>query len=390
METKRGACLLRRFIGAAALSAALLAPAGRASSSTAAQPAATGAFPAATVSKLDSAITQWFATWKAPGVVVAVTIPGKGSYIVARGKANPATGEPMRLDDHVRIGSVTKTFTVTLLLQLADKKLLSLDDPVSKYEPFVPNGKNITLRMLANMTSGLFSYTFDKQFVHGLLSNPHRMWKPRELVDIAIKHEPPFAPGKGFQYCNTNTVLLGMIIEKVTKRDIADDFKRMVFQPLGLTNTIWPAGESLPSPYAHGMTNQTLDDSVKDATHWNPSWGFTAGQLVSNLQDLRTWVKAYTTGALLSPAMQKERLTWVTLPPNQPQHKYGLGIGYDHGWLGHTGELPGYNTAPFYLPQQDATIVIEVNSDIGANKKDPAPALFKALAKIVTPNNVPD
>ncbi|HEY1977630.1 MAG TPA: serine hydrolase domain-containing protein [Candidatus Baltobacteraceae bacterium] len=374
---------------AAALAVTAIA-AGRASTALALTPSpSTGAFPPATVSKLDAAIANWFAAFKAPGVVVAITIPGKGSYIVARGKGDPATGKAMSLDDHVRIGSVTKTFTVTLLLQLADKKRLSLDDPVSKYEPFVPNGKNITLRMLANMTSGLFSYTFDKQFVHDLFSDPHRPWTPRQLVDISIKHKPPFLPGKGWQYCNTNTVLLGMILEKVTKHAIGDDFKTMSFAPLGLTNTFWPTGGNMPSPYAHGFSIQPLNKEKVDASLWNPSWGFTAGQIVSNAQDLRTWVKAYTTGAQLSAAIQKQRLTWVTLPPNVPDHKYGLGIGFDHGWLGHTGELPGYNTAAFYLPAQDATMVIEVNSDIpGPNDKDPAPALFRALTTIVTPNNI--
>lgn len=379
----------RRFHFAAALVGAVTVLAGCNASAVTLKPA-TAAFPPATVSKLDDAIAQWFKTYKAPGVVVAITIPARGSYIVARGRANSATGAPMSLGDHMRIGSITKTFTVTVLLQLADKKRLSLDDPVSKYESFVPNGKNITLRMLANMTSGLFSYTFDKEFVHELYTHPHRSWTPRQLINISIKHKPPFLPGKGWQYCNTNTVLLGMILEKVTKNDIGDVFKAMSFGPLGLTNTVWPTGGSLPSPYAHGISEQ-LDGKTVDASHWNPSWGFTAGQLVSNLQDLRTWVKAYTTGAQLSAAMQKQRLTWVKLPPNSPQRKYGLGIGFDHGWLGHTGELPGYNTAGFYLPEQDATIVIEVNSDIpGANKKDPAPVLFRSLAEIVTPNNVPE
>ena len=349
----------------------------------------TGAFPAATVSKLDDVIAQWFQTYKAPGVVVAVTIPGKGSYIVARGKADPATGEPMALDDRVRIGSITKTFAVTVLLQLADRKRLRLDDPVSKYESFVPNGRNITLRMLANMTSGLYSYTFDKTFIHELYSEPHRSWSPRELVDISIKHKPPFLPGKGWQYCNTNTVLLGMIVEKVTGKNIADVLKTMSFQPLALSSTLWPTDGRLPSPYAHGISILP-NKKIVDATHWNPSWGFTAGQLVSNMQDLRTWVKAYTTGAQLSAAMQKQRLTWVKLPPNTPQRKYGLGIGFDHGWLGHTGELPGYNTVAFYLPSQDATVVIEVTSDVpGADHKDPAPPLFRAIATILTPNNIP-
>ncbi len=372
----------------AAIVAAVVAMAGCARSIAPQPQPSPGAFPPATVARLDAAIAQWFAAYKAPGVVVALTIPGTGSYVVARGDANPATGEAMSLADHVRIGSITKTFTVTVLLQLADEKKLSLDDPLSKYEPSIPNGKHITLRMLANMTSGIFSYTHDTTFVRELLADPNRVWTPRELVNIALKHKPVFAPGKGFQYCNTNTVLLGMIIEKVTKAPIADVFKTMSFEPLGLTNTSWPSGGSLPSPYAHGITDQTPDDRVADATHWNPSWGFTAGALVSNVADLQTWVRAYATGAQLSAAMQRQRLRWVTLPPNTPQHKYGLGIGYDHGWLGHTGELPGYNTSAFYLPSEHATIVVEVNSDISVDHRDPAPALVHALTKIVTPGNV--
>ena len=88
--------------------------------------------------------------------------------------------------------------------------------------------------------------------------------------------------------------------------------------------------------------------------------------------------------------MQAERLTWVTMPPNTPERHYGIGIGEDHGWLGHTGELPGYNTAAFYLPDKKATIVIEVNSDIPVGKVNPAPMIMKALARVVTPKNVPE
>ena len=103
------------------------------------------------------------------------------------------------------------------------------------------------------------------------------------------------------------------------------------------------------------------------------------------MSDLRTWVKSYATGSLVSPEMQKERLTWVTLPPNTPEHHYGLGIGEDHGWLGHTGELPGYNTAAYYLPAKKAVIVVMVNSDIPVGKTNPAPAIFKAMAAVLTP-----
>ena len=145
----------------------------------------------------------------------------------------------------------------------------------------------------------------------------------------------------------------------------------------------------MPAAYAHGITEQTLDNTRADATNRNPSWAFTAGELISTMADLRTWVQSYATGSLISPEMQKQRLTWVTFPPNTPERHYGIGIGEDHGWLGHTGELPGYNTAAYYLPAKKAVIVVMVNSDIPVGKVNPAPAIFKALAAVVTPQNVP-
>ncbi len=346
-------------------------------------------FPAQTRAALDSAVTQWLTTFKAPGVVAGIWIPGRGSYVIARGVSDIATGAPMSSDLHFRIGSITKTFTVTALLQLADEKKLALDDPVSKYASYIPNGRNITLRMLANMTSGLFNYTEDDAFVTDVFTHPGSVWTPRQLIDVGIAHPPNFAPGTGFHYSNTNTVLLGTIMEQVTGMPIQAVFAEKIFGPLGLQNTSWPTGSTLPAPYAHGITVQTLDGNQADATSRDPSSAYTAGQLVSNLDDLKVWAKSYTTGSLISPAMQEQRLTWVTFPPNTTQKQYGLGIGYYNGWLGHTGELPGYNSGAFYLPDQDATVVILVNSDIPAGTDNPVPALWRAFAQILTPGNVP-
>jgi D-alanyl-D-alanine carboxypeptidase len=339
---------------------------------------------------IERALDDAWRASKAPGVVVGIWIPGEGSFVVAKGVGDIATGQPMRVDDHFRIGSITKTFTVTVLLQLADEKKLGLDDPVSKYLSFVPNGQNVTLRMLANMTSGLASYTEDDAWVKIAFSNFQRVWTPRELVDVGLAQKPNFAPGTGWHYSNTNTVLLGMVIEQVTGQRIADVFTAKIFKPLGLTNTVWPTSSALPTPYAHGITVQTLDDSQADATNRNPSWAFTAGELISTMEDLKRWVESYATGSLLSPEMQKQRLTYVTLPPNTAVRKYGLGVGSDHGWLGHTGELPGYNTGAYYLPSMKATIVMMVNSDIPANGVNPVAAIFKSLTKVVSPGNVPE
>ncbi len=362
--------------------------AGCSSSTSAPTPAPSVTFPPATVSAINAAIANWFTQYQAPGVIVGIWMPS-GTYVSAQGKANIATGEPMQVDDHVRIGSITKTFTVTVLLQLAAENQLSLDDPVSKYVSYIPNGQNITLRMLANMTSGLFSYTEDDNFVTSLLANPTQEWTPQQLLDIAITHPPYFPPGTSFHYSNTNTVLLGVIIQQVTGKNICGLYYVENFSPLGLTNTQCPQGEAMPAPYAHGITEQTPNGSVADATNWNPTWAFTAGWLISDLQDVKTWVKAYTTGAQLPAALQQQRVDWITVPPATSNNSYGLGIGLDNGWIGHEGGLPGYNSEGQYLPAQDAEIVVLVNSDIAHNGLPPAFALWQALTKILTPDNVP-
>lgn len=348
-----------------------------------------GPFPKAKQAAIEAALAKSWAETKTPGVIVGIWIPGEGSYVTAKGMGDPAKKQPIRVDDHVRIGSITKTFTVTALLILCDEKKLSLDDPVSKYAAYVPNGQNITLRMLANMSSGLFNYTEDDPFVAKILGQPDRKWTPRQLVDVGLAHPPYFAPGTGFHYSNTNTVLLGMIIEQVTGKPIRQVFAEKLFKPLKLTQTVWPTSSAMPSPFAHGYTVQTLDNKEADATFRDPTWAFTAGALISTLHDLRIWVDSYTTGSLISPAMQKERTTWLTVPPNTPERAYGLGIGIDHGWLGHTGELPGYNSSANYLPSKKATVVVLVNSDIPADKANPAPQIFKALTRVISPDNVP-
>ncbi len=363
---------------------ALLGP-GMAGAQPRPQPVVT-TFGGATTKAIDVAITSWFAKYKAPGVIVGIWFPNKGTYVSAQGVANPANGQGMNVNDHMRIGSVTKTFTITALMVLADRRRLSLDDPVSKYLPSVPNGSNITLRMLANMTSGIFNFTEDAIWLQQWQTNPHRIWSARELVNIGLSHPPYFAPGKGFHYSNTNTVLVGQVLEKVTGQPIRAIFQRYIFAPVGLRYTIWPLSADLPFPHAQGVTE--IDGRIVDATKFSPSISNAAGELISTLADMRIWAKANATGTLLSPAMRKQHLTWVTFPPLTPDHAYGLGILNNHGWLGHNGSIAGYTSEVFYLPSQDATIVILASSDVPVDNTTPADALLRALTRILTPSNV--
>ncbi len=153
----------------------------------------------------------------------------------------------MTTDLYFRIGSETKTFTVTALLKLVDDRRIRLDDPISRYVDGVPNGRRITLRHLAGMRSGLFPYTEDPDFVHDLLSDPSRSFTPREVLAYGFKHPNTFAPGAQFEYSNTNLVLLGLVIEKVSGQRAADFIHKRVLRPAQLDHTLFPSGAEFPS-----------------------------------------------------------------------------------------------------------------------------------------------
>jgi D-alanyl-D-alanine carboxypeptidase len=325
----------------------------------------TAPLPADVVAKLDEAARFSFKEAAAPGAIVGVRTP-QGTWIAAYGKADPIAGTPMEVGMHTRIGSVTKTFTGTIIMQLAEAGKLSLDDPIEKYVPGVPNGSRISLRMLADMTSGIASYTRSTKFTDIYFAKPETVFTPDRLLAIGISESPIFEPGVRFDYSNTNTILLGMVIEKVTGEHVGDVYKKMVFHPLGLKNTSWP-GEAteMPAPYAQGFTLQgdyAKPDAPSDATHWNPAWGWTAGELISTMADLLIYGRALGTGqGLLGHAAQAERLRSFPSPAG-----YGIAIGCIDGWVGHTGELPGYNTSVFYDTTNDATVVVQANSDIAS------------------------
>ncbi|MFC8666315.1 serine hydrolase domain-containing protein [Streptomyces sp. NPDC057199] len=338
--------------------------------------------------RLDKAIEDVRQKADIPGVIVGLWMPGKGNYVRATGVADTATGRPMTTDPFMRIGSETKTFTVTALLKLVDDGRIRLDDPISKYIHGVPGGKRITLRHLAEMRSGLYPYSADPDFVHDLLSDPSRSFTPREVLAYGFKHKNTFKPGKQFQYSNSNLVLLGLVIEKVSGHRLVDFIDEEVLRPADLRHTLFPLDAEFPEPHPRGYTNQTLSGEVEDSTDWNPSWGWAAGAMISNLHDLRRWAKIVATGTLLSPQTQKERLK--TLPTGFPGTSYGLGIFNSDGWIGHNGSIPGYESVTVYLPSKKATLVVLLNTDISYEGKEPSSALARAITEIVTPANVYD
>ncbi|WP_330261101.1 serine hydrolase domain-containing protein [Streptomyces sp. NBC_00539] len=391
---------LRRACVAAAAAGLLIAPAAAAGSAHGATDAAPSAPAApspspdgdfarltpAVAAKLDAAIRQVLREARVPGVTVGLWAPGKGSYVKSFGVADKATGAPMTSGLRVRIGSETKTFTVTALLQLVGRHEVGLDDPIGKYVAGVPNGNRITLRELAGMRSGLFNYSEDADFDKALTTDPDKPFTPQQLLDYSFKHGVQFAPDAQFDYSNTNLILLGLVIEKVTGRPLNDVIMRDVVGPAGLQHTLFPTGAQFPEPHAQGYTDQTASGKIENATDWDPSWAWAAGAMISDLQDLRSWAHTLATGTLLTPETQAQRLK--TKPIGVPGASYGLGIFNVQGWIGHNGSLPGYEVLAVYLPPARATMVIVLNTDVLHDGQEPSTLFGEAVTRIVTPEHV--
>lgn len=328
-----------------------------------------------------------------PGAIARVITPD-GVWQGTVGTAGPDDDVAPTADDITRIGSITKTMTGTVLLQLVGEGKVSLDDVLSDYIPGIPNGDVATLRQLADMTSGIPSYSLNEEWQAEYFSDPETQFTPQQLVDFTVAMPVSFAPGEGWEYSNSNYILLGLIIEQVTGQPIAQVFRDRLFDPLGMTDTAYadPDGSVLPSPHLSGITEQGQPEgTTADATYWSPTVGSMAGQVSSTLNDLEKWGQALFTGeGILTPEMQQLRRDSILTspPPNNATSGYGIALGNRDGWWGHTGEIPGFNTALFHNYDLGATIIVLVNSDIPMststdNPPNPAPYIEAAMAEIL-------
>lgn len=298
---------------------------------------------------------------KVPGAIVGVWQEGRRPYLQAFGVANTKTREPMRTDFNMRVGSLTKSFTVQAILQLVQDGKVGLDDPIGKYVRGVPRGRVITLRQLAAMRSGLYNYLADLD--PNLYKDPQRAWTPQELLDVSFSKPLLFQPGTQFDYSNTNTVLLGLVVEKASGIPLHRYIRERITEPLGLRHTLLPTGAgALPSPHPRGYANST-PGKVVDATDWNVSFAWAAGGMISNLRDIGVWTRALAKGRLITPALQCERERFLLAEAEGHNAKYGLALELQSGvWKGHNGNISGFMTYPYYLPEERMTVVMLINA----------------------------
>ncbi|PEJ79943.1 serine hydrolase domain-containing protein [Bacillus wiedmannii] len=312
-----------------------------------------------------------------PGILAKTSEGGK-TWSYAAGVANLSSKKPMKTDFRFRIGSVTKTFTATVVLQLAEENRLNLDDSIEKWLPGVIQGngyddKQITIRQVLNHTSGIAEYTRSKSFN---LMDTKKSYRAEELVKMGISMPPDFAPGKSWSYSNTGYVLLGILIETVTGNSYAEEIENRIIEPLELSNTFLPGNSSVIPGTKHARGYIQLDGASepKDVTYYNPSMGSSAGDMISTADDLNKFFSYLLGGKLIKEQQLKQMLT--TVPTGEAAlGRYGLGI-YEtklpNGvsiW-GHGGSIPGFVTFAGGTLGGKHTLAVNLNS-LNADSPDP-------------------
>jgi D-alanyl-D-alanine carboxypeptidase len=342
-----------------------------------------------------------------PGALVLLRTP-QGNFTAAYGTTELGTPTPPATNTHFRIASNTKTMTAALIVLLAQDGKLKFSDPVSDYVSNVPNGENITVAMLLKMRSGLYGYSGDPALATVMDTDPGKAWTPQEVLDIAFRHPPQFAPDASYEYSNTNYALLGLVAEKVGGHPLAEQFAERLFGPVGLKQTSLPAADdtSMPAPYSHGYMYggsfyALADDPYPadmqaaaragtlqptDYTHQNASYATAAGGAISTADDLATWMKALVTGKVFNADYHQQWMASLQAEePGVPDgQQYGYGITYQRfgpnaAMFYHGGELPGFNSFMGYDPDNDVTLVIWTNLTLSPDGNTTAQAMLSTF-----------
>ncbi|PHF95397.1 D-alanyl-D-alanine carboxypeptidase [Bacillus toyonensis] len=313
-----------------------------------------------------------------PGILAKTSEGGK-TWGYAAGVADLSTKKPMKTDFRFRIASVTKTFTATVVLQLAGENRLNLDDSIEKWLPGVIqgngyDGNQITIRQILNHTSGIVEYARSKEI--DFFTNIKKSFTAEELVKIGLSMPPEFAPGKGWSYSNTGYVLLGILIEKVTGNSYAEEIENRIIEPLELSNTFLPGNSSVipGTKHARGYLQPDGASELKDVTYYNPSIGSSAGDMISTADDLNKFFSSLLGGKLLKEQQLKQMLTTV---PTGIAETGGYGLGIYETKLpngvsiwGHSGGIPGFSTFAGGTLGGKHTLAVNLNN-LKADSPDP-------------------
>ncbi len=348
--------------------------------------------------ELQLKLDEWHKAGKFPGATAGVALANGESFGLAVGYSDRDAKTAMVPTDRMLAGSTGKTFAAAMAMQLIKDGKISLDDKIEKYlgkEPWfsrLPNGRDVTIRMLMNHTSGIVRYEFKKEFTDFLTAHPDKVWTPEERLAYLFDEKAPFEAGKGWDYSDTNYIVLGMIMERVTGKRFFDEARKRFISKFKLNDTVAQEGmviKGVVQGYAGDSNPFGGKDKMIENGKFivNPQLEWTGGGWASTGQDLARWAKVMYEGKAFDSSMLPVMLDAVPAKLG-PNVKYGLGVivrptplGTSYG---HSGFFPGYFTEMYYFPDHKFAIAIQTNTSVGRdfNGKGPVRILME-LAEVV-------
>ncbi|HET9871319.1 MAG TPA: serine hydrolase domain-containing protein [Propionibacteriaceae bacterium] len=328
---------------------------------------------------------RWRSRAEAPAVVVGVQASDAAPWVGASGTSERNGQEALDPSATFRVASITKIFVAVVTLQLVEKGRLDLDKPLSAYRPALPYG-HVTVRQLLNHTSGIPDYSQATDLGKELLTHRDRRWSSTEVIALIENNRPVFPAGTGYQYSNTDYVLLGEVISAVTGTNWARQVRDGILDPLHLDSTFIPGLEPVrlrPLPGYFDIDNDGDDEGVETDGTWpalETSEG-PAGAMVSNAKDLLTFGDALFHGRLLHRRSFQAMVAEGQFHPRNSNYGLGLEIvrpDYQTTIWGHGGYLPGFRSVLWYVPSRDAVIVVLTNQS-RANPPDLAELIMRTL-----------
>ena len=311
-----------------------------------------------------------------PGGTAGFVLADGTSFGIAVGLSDRTSKTPMKASDRLLLGSVGKTYVSAVALQMMAEKKFALTDTLDKFfgrEPWfsrIANASKITVRHLMTHTSGIVRYEFNPKFTEDLTANPDKVWTGVDRLSYLFDAKPPFAPGEGWEYSDTNYIVLGMIIEQVAKNSYYDELRKRILVPFGLKDTVPADSRQVPGLVQGYAGSQNpfggSDEMIKDGRFAvNPQFEWTGGGLAVTALDLARWGKILYEGKAFDASMMTPFLDGVPAKLG-PEAKYGLGVIIRPSPLGitygHSGFMPGYQTELVYFPELKTSIAVQVNS----------------------------
>jgi D-alanyl-D-alanine carboxypeptidase len=307
-----------------------------------------------------------------PGISVAIRLADGRSFVGVAGERRLSPDRPVTPDTQFPIASITKTFVTAAVMQLVDEGRLSLDDRLSRWLPRFPRARQITLRELLSHTSGIHNYFENPRYNVRVFADRTHRWSVREILGLV--RVPYCRPGACYHYSNTNFILLGRVLEKVTGKPLAQVIHERFVEPLGLSATVFQPDQPLSRNAAHGHLwgggERFFDQSrgqqaLPHLSAATVAWA--AGAMASTASDLARWAEALYTGKVVSADRVAEMTAF------RPRDEYGLGtrtrIFDGRRAVGHLGGIRGYEHAMWYFPREGATIVVLTNRGLFSTDK---------------------